>query len=261
MKRSPVELIVAFTLPAAFCMLSACAQPRASAPSPAPYEKDGGSDATKKDKPVAKADDTKAADEKAARELEIKLSRMERELNIARGRLERARTDVANQEITNRESISRAETELDFARRGFAQFVDFDSKARVERATLGLQQMEDAVAESREELEQIEAMYKDNDIADKTKEIVVKRTRRHLANMEKSFMLQKAEFDNLQSKTLPLERAKVALEVDTKEKALEAARRQARDSMKDRELALLAAEAEVARIEADFATARRERKS
>ncbi|MBI3818478.1 MAG: hypothetical protein HY286_07300 [Planctomycetes bacterium] len=200
-------------------------------------------------------------DPKAAQELELKIARLERDLNMARHRLERARVDVQNQELNNRDSLTRAKSDLELARKALAQYNDFDSKIRIERGKLGMQQMEDGLQEMREELDQILSMYKDNEIADKTKEIVVRRNQRRLERLTQNAQMQKEEFENLMNKTIPLERAKLELELDAKERAMQAAERGARDGMADREIGVMGAESEVFRVESELASAKKEHKS
>lgn len=185
------------------------------------------------------------------------LSRLERELKVARMRHERAKVDASHQSSDNKDAVERAEKELGIAREGMKNH-QMDEDLRVQREKLQLEGAQDNVRETIEELDQLIAMYKENDIADKTKEIVIKRNERRVERARASLAIQQKEMEHLISNKLPVERRKVEMELHARERALEVATRQAAESMKEKEMAIINASGDVARLEFEIETARRE---
>jgi len=107
--------------------------------------------------------------------------------------------------------------------------------------------------EAKEELEQLEMMYKNQDLADMTKEIVIRRGKRRVERATQRLALQEREHQRLEQNTLPLERTKLAGEVEEKTRDLERARRTSESSLLDRRIALMSAESDVVRIETELA--------
>jgi hypothetical protein len=181
-----------------------------------------------------------------------KAADLERQMRVARMRLEKSKLDTANQQLTNEDTIHRAEVDLALAKEGLTQFEDRDSKTRLEKGRLNLKRMEDALDESKEELAQLEMMYQEQDLADKTREIVLRRGKRRVERTEAALAIEKQELEQLERQVLPLERKKLAMDVDGKARALEAARRAAKDSAFEREIAATTAAQELEKLELEL---------
>lgn len=170
----------------------------------------------------------KEAREKAkkARERERKLARLQRRLEVAELNLDKTRMSMEHSAVSYRVSMEKAHAELEIARRELHVFNEIEAPNRIARGELGLQWADDRALEARQELEQLEIMYKDDQFADKTKEIVIERARRSLQRTERDLELRREEFNTLKETTLPMER-------------------------QQKELALVGAEESVARLERD----------
>jgi len=180
-----------------------------------------------------------------------KAAALDRKLAIQSEKIEAAKAALASDEAASRDSVALAEAELELSRKQLARFDSIDAAVRLDRARLDLAGAQDRHREAEEELQQLEMMYAEQDLADKTREIVVNRGRRSLERAAKALDIQLRELAALESQGLPQERAKLALEVDRKSRDLEKMRRAAVDSLRERQIALLAAESELADARAE----------
>ncbi|MCA8962923.1 MAG: hypothetical protein KDC38_20510 [Planctomycetes bacterium] len=205
-------------------------------------------DAGKSDEKTGTAEDPA----KAAREKERKRAGLEREMRVAVGRLELARFEVESAEIDAISEIARAQRELELARQQLAEFDELTRPLRTKRAQLDLQQSRDSVRENEQELEQLEMMYNDQQIADATKEIVLERGRRRLERARQRLTIEEQEVQKLETHTLPREREGLELAVREKEDGLARRQRTAESTRMEKHLGILGAENEVARIQSEL---------
>jgi hypothetical protein len=182
----------------------------------------------------------------------VKLAQAERGLSLARARLEKVRADAIVAEQSSKEGVMAAEADLTMAQRNLANFEEKTSKLRIEQARNNLTMAMDNYQENVEELQQLEMMYEKTDLADKTREIVIARTRRRLERAQRSLELQKKSLENLESVEIPMERAKLQMDLDSRTRALERARREMQSSLADKRLAIMAQEHDVARQEEEL---------
>ncbi|MFN0206102.1 MAG: hypothetical protein ACKVS6_07275 [Planctomycetota bacterium] len=193
---------------------------------------------------------------KAAEELEQKMSKIrqtERSITLSRTRLDKMRADLATSEQASKETISAAEADLTISQRNLANFEERTSKTRLEQARLSLTMQEDNHRDNIEELQQLELMYEKTDLADKTREIVIARTKRRLERSQRSLELQKKSYENLESFELPMERARLQMDLDTKTRSLERARRDSVSSLGDKRIGIMSSEHDLMRLEEEFA--------
>ena len=191
------------------------------------------------------------AAEKAAEKAQ-KRATLERQQALEQQKLEKARLDATNQELASQGTLHKAEAELRIATAKRQHFEQTQSPHRVAQAQLGLQQANDSFADAKEEMEQLELMYAEQDLADKTKEIVIRRGKRRLEMAERRLALQQKELENLENFELPQELAKLTLEVEEKTREVDRARRGLESSKLEREIAVRAIENEIRRIEGEL---------
>jgi hypothetical protein len=209
----------------------------ASACASSPEVKNNAAPATSQDAPKDNAE-----------EMAIKRADLERQVALAGMRLEKTKMDADHQSIATNDSLKRAEEELQLSRDALAQFERVDSKTRIEQARLNMKRMEDGLAEAEEELQQLEFMYQDQDLADKTKEIVLRRGKRRVERSKAQMAIEKQNLETLETKTLPLESKRLKMDLESKELALEAVRRAKVSQEADRKMAQLAAEGELVKM-------------
>ncbi|MGH7150446.1 MAG: hypothetical protein ACREIU_07105, partial [Planctomycetota bacterium] len=142
---------------------SAQPQPTASAPGGAGSASQAGSPAPSKEK------------EEEARQKALKRAGLEREGPIAEAKHAKAKKEQGDQESANQMALDKAKKDHDLALARQRDFEEKEDPQRRARARLELQQASDMLDEAKEELEQLEMMYKEQDLADKTKEVVIRR--------------------------------------------------------------------------------------
>src|SRR5262245_2335693 len=177
-----------------------------------------------------------------------KKAQMERDFSLATKRLEKARLELKNLEETNKDAIARAEAEASIATAAVKNFTETESKIRVERAQLRLQMSKDNLDEAKEELGQLELMYKEQDLADKTREIVLLRGKRRVERAEVGLSIDKRDIEQLTTQALPLEEQKLRLDMEGKVKGLAQTRRQAEEGVLEKRIAVMSAEFDVAKL-------------
>jgi hypothetical protein len=96
-------------------------------------------------------------------------------------------------------------------------------------------------------------MYKDQDLADKTREIVIRRAKRDLERSQQRLALQQEDLGILTERTLPQEREKLTLDVEEKQREIAKAERAAQKAAGAQKVAVMAAEADIKRIETEMA--------
>src|SRR5439155_9456262 len=138
---------------------------------------------------------------------------------------------------------------LELARRKLQHFQEHTAPTRVAQTELGLRGSEDGFKEAQEELAQLEMMYKDEQFADKTKEIVLERGRRRLERSQKDLEIRRRELADLKEKQLPLEMEEQAQAVGEKERELERLRHEEQSTKLDKQIGIMSAEFEIARLQ------------
>jgi len=168
------------------------------------------------------------------------------ELEAARSKLRIAELEL---ELASRDGDQAQEKgELELAQAELRQFDEMDAPDRLARERLALTRTRDALAEEEEELAQLEMTYAEVDLADKTREIVLRRNHRRVEREKEELALAERELVKLEQHTLPRERARLALAVDEKTHALETAQRTAEIALLGKQLALEEARAALAKL-------------
>ncbi len=200
-------------------------------------------------------DAAKEQAEKAA-----KHAKLARDLPIAKEEVVKAKAAIDLQQATNRDNLDKTQAERDLAEKKLKDLEEKHGPARLEKTRNGLLEAQDYHKEAEEELAQLEMMYKEADLADKTREIVIERAKRRLTRSQRELTVQQKELDNLEKATLPLEITDLRMQLTQKNQALEAAKRTAESDLRAKRIELMKAEAEVARIEAEMAELDKDKK-
>lgn len=197
----------------------------------------------------------KAKEEKEAKEKEkaTKRAALERELPIAKEKLARAQKDVADQAEDAQAAGAKIQKEIGLARAALETFEKREMPAKIAKAQLDLQNARDGVDNNKEELEQLELMYKEQDLSDKTREIVIRRAKRELERATQRLAIQQEELNIMTERTLPQSREKLVLEAEEKQREAARAERASQKASTDKKIALMAAESDVKRVETDLA--------
>jgi hypothetical protein len=230
-------LVLAVLIAATF---PACKTPDAAPAAEPQQAAQGGGDKDKK--PEAE----KKADERAAKEKELRNKK--RELDYARIAIETGKLDREMRTLAAERTLANAKHELEKA-----QNVDVLTKTlslrEKDEKQLGIDSQTYRAEEAKDEQAELESMYKDDEFAKKTKELVLRRGKRQVELADRSLDLAKREQGQFVDHTLPdrerdlrhkleearldvqkaeLEQRKAALELDVQ-------RRQAEDKVRDLE--------------------------
>jgi len=172
-----------------------------------------------------------------------------RKLNIARQKHAKSSLAAEYAEIANQDKIAKAEQDLDIATTKLQHHEQYTAPNRLARGQLDQRQAEDRYKESQEEMEQLELMYAEEDFAEKTKEIVLQRGRRRLERSRTNLDIRSKTFLFLQNHSLPLEHKELQFKLEQAGLLRDKTRRDAKASELDKQIAILTAEAEVAKLD------------
>ena len=167
-------------------------------------------------------------------------------VEAAEAQVKAAERDLQLQEKLNQPHRAGLEAEAKLADMKLAQFREMEQKKRLDQAALEVQQAQDAIEDATDEMDQLEKMYKGNELADQTKEIVLKRGRRGLERARTAMALKQADLKNLKEHELPQEQGRLALDAAQKRAELERETQNAENLMAQKQAALLAAKAALA---------------
>jgi hypothetical protein len=159
----------------------------------------------------------------------LKLARRREDQARALAELDGKRTrtglEQASAEASELMAVQQADRDHQLAAENVDHFIKVEQVRRRAEDALDLKRNEDGLLETREELAQLEMMYKDSSLGDATAEIVLNRTRRRLKNAEDGYQLRSQRTDELLSITLPRDQQRLELELATKTVALDNSQR------------------------------------
>jgi len=135
-------------------------------------------------------------------------------------------------------ALAATETTERVANEDFKEFVTSGRDRQVESAQRSVQSAKDSLAYQQEELNQLERMYKADDLTEETEEIILKRTRDAVERA--AYFLNTAVDSERRSLAYTIPRSEETLRVELKQStlALEEARKTAPISLKQQELAI-----------------------
>lgn len=175
-------------------------------------------------------------------------------VSAAAERLSAAEKDLAIQQEANRLALETAASELRQAEMRLKLLETADGKKRTDEARLQVRQAKDAIDDATDELEQLKKMYGENELADATKEIVIKRGERQLVRTREQLAIHELNLVKVTDE-LGAEREKLSLERRQKQEEGEQAAvkaeiqiHQKRAAVTDAQAALKKAQDELARI-------------
>lgn len=194
----------------------------------------------------------------------IDLGRRREDLARQRTELEqkRQRTMLEQQSSEADEALALERAELDSrnATQDLEHFLTEEKPNRLAEDALGVQASWDGLLETREELAQLEMMYKDSALGDATAEITLNRTKRRLQRAEESHRLREKRSEDLKTLTLPRDEERLRMEVKAKTVALESAQRAVEKGKLTRADALHQLDVEAAKLEREAADIERDDK-
>lgn len=147
-------------------------------------------------------------------ELTRKAKKLAHDLRMAELKLKVAQLDarIANDDAES--SVRKAERELELAKSMLDHFDKFIAPARLAEARIALDSAENRATQARDEYDELVAMYKQEDFAEMTKELVLKRGRHNMDIAKRRLKIQKDKYLDLKKTILPRERAALLGKLD-----------------------------------------------
>lgn len=143
----------------------------------------------------------------------------ESDQRIAELSLKMAEQDLPLAERSNALDQASAERQIKHAREDYEKWLNTDKKLQIESVRFSLKSSESSLENQKEELKQLEKMYRSKDLTEETEEIVLKRQRFQVEAAEHFYRLAKNRHDQTLNIELPrrerdmkdnLERAEIA---------------------------------------------------
>lgn len=185
----------------------------------------------------AQAKKAEAEAKAAARKAEKK----EREIAYARMELAIAEMGAQADLVDAEQGLEHARQELETARTELQHFQKVEMQLDQEDQKLDLDRSAENVVQQKQELEELMAMYKADEYAKMTKELVVRRGKFQLEMAERSSALEQKRAADHQSHTWPMKARELSLSVTKAEQAVGAAEAKLAKTKSQNELDLLRA--------------------
>ena len=198
----------------------------------------------------AKADDKGKGDD--AEEKAEKIKKKERELAYARSELKIGRLGVEADEREARNAIEDAELKLQIAMKDRDNFKGVEKPLKLADSKLDFDRSAQRMKESEQELKELENMYKQEEMAELTKELVLQRGRANLEFAKRSLELQQQKMANVKDHELAKKEKEVDVAVERSEKALKEARAKKEKNGLESELKQTKAEHKIDELEAEL---------
>ncbi len=141
----------------------------------------------------------------------------ERDLRIARLKHAIAEQDLESKEAQHKLKLEQLEQRLARSQEALQRFLDIDKPQRIAQSAHNLEGAENRLQDQTEELEQLEKMYKEDDLTEETEEIVLRRTRRNLVRSRKSMAWQRLRHQKLLEVTIPHDEENARMDVRQKQ--------------------------------------------
>ena len=148
--------------------------------------------------------------------------------------LDQARQKLGNTEQENRiqeeaaqADLARAEKAAEWAARKLNAYLGKEKAFKVEEIRLRKQSWQHSLEDQRDELEQLELMYREDELVDATEEIVLKRSRRRLASSTANTKLREQQSEHSLAHTEAIKQEGLEQEAALKAAALDRQRRSA----------------------------------
>lgn len=125
------------------------------------------------------------------------------ELTLGETALELARKEVPAAEALHPLELAEAERTAKVAAEDLARFLSIEKRAAEEQATFSVRAAEERLKYAREELVQLERMYKDKDLTEETEEMILQRTRFDVVQAEQALKRIKEASDEALTLGIP----------------------------------------------------------
>jgi hypothetical protein len=175
-------------------------------------------------------------------EVAEKIQKAERELDYARIELDLAKLSTSADAREADQSVLEATQKLEAVRKDRDNFKNVETPTKLADRQLDVDRSTQRMDEQKAELDELEAMYKNEQFASLTKELVLNRGKKQLEFAKRSLELAKKSQEQLTSFELPKKQLELDQSVDRAEKTLAEANTKKEKSALESKLKLLKSE-------------------
>jgi hypothetical protein len=181
-----------------------------------------------------------------------KLEKKQRELDYAKMELDIAKMSAAADARESDASVQEATQKLEVVKKDRDNFKALEKPSKLADKQLDIDRAAWRMEETRQELAELEQMYKKEDFASLTKELVLNRGKKNLEFAQRGLDLAKKEQDGLTTHDLPKRETELDQSVERAEKALAEATAKKEKGAAETKLKLLRAEHRVAEAQREL---------
>jgi hypothetical protein len=181
-----------------------------------------------------------------------KLAKKEFELECAKLELRIKQMGNEAEERSAQHDIEDAERGLRDAREALETFKTHEKAVKLDDGQLDLEQAEQARVQRQQEMEELEAMYKQEELASLTKELVLSRERKALEFAKRRLALQNKTTEHLKSFEMPKKERELTENVAKAERKLADARTKAEKQKLENQLGMLKAQRGIGDLEKEI---------
>ncbi len=181
------------------------------------------------------------------------------ELEQAKQKLDRSEAEGRIAQEASRDELARAEREAEWAARRLQGYMEKEKGFQQESIRLNEQAQQNWIADQRDELEQLEKMYREDELVDATEEIVLKRSRRDLGASTARAALSHQQNEYTLSVPEAIKQQGLELDAAQKRAALERQQRSAVLAQASREDGIARAKFDLAKQQANLDELKRDR--
>lgn len=192
--------------------------------------------------------------EKVIRDTDFKLTNTRRDL-------EQLRKEVTSQTLADEHELEKARQRVQDAKENLENYETIEWPLTKERSELDIKYSEARLKDEITELEQLEEMYKESELASKTKEIVLERARRSVDLAKQQLALSKREQDFNFNKEHPRRLGELSREARWSARDLEFQEEACTNRMQDLRQSLEEQEFKLTKIEESMANLRRDKEA
>lgn len=174
-------------------------------------------------------------------------------LQSAKNNLIKAQEELKIQESSNKSMVEKAELELEISNQKLAQYEKIDKPKKIREAKLGVKNAADRVTDLTVELQQLEKMYKEDEMIEMTEELVIARAKRNLASAKESLEIAKKTQELVLEFDLPTEEKRLKLDARQKQSEYDRTQATAKANIAQKNSEINKAQAEVSKLENDLA--------
>jgi multidrug resistance efflux pump len=203
----------------------------------------------KKGDTILQIDGTKLAEAIAAAQIDLTGARVQHDRGAEEARLA-AVGDVLQKERVERDAREVAER--------LKHYTEVDMELALKEAEMGLQWQQDSIADQKEELDQLEKMYKSEELTSATADIVLKRAQRNLKRSQERLELSLKRLHRTKTYEIPQQLEQYRFDERDKAHALEVYRKTSPLQKIEREANLLRAKANLKQQEENLAKLRKD---